>query len=69
MELLAIAALAFLVTHLGISSTPLRGMLFASLGERVYQGLYSLVAVATLGLMIYAHRSVPHDDYIGLPLR
>ena len=27
MELLAIAALAFLLTHLGISGTPLRGVL------------------------------------------
>jgi len=69
MELLAIAALAFLATHIGISSTPLRGVLFSSLGERTYQGLYSLVAVATLGLMIYAYGSVSHHDYIWHPSR
>ena len=67
MELLAIAALAFLATHLGISSTPLRGVLVSSLGEGAYQGLYSLVAVVTLGLMIYAYGSVPHHDYLWLP--
>ncbi len=69
MELLAIAALAFLATHLGISGTPLRGMLFSSLGERAYQGLYSLVAVSTLGLMIYAYSVVPHDHYLWYPSR
>ncbi|MEQ9465448.1 MAG: NnrU family protein [Haliea sp.] len=67
MATLAIAALAFLATHLGISSTPLRGVLIASLGERLYQGLYSLVAVAILGWMIYAYGSVSHDDYLWYP--
>ncbi len=67
MELLAIAALAFLATHLGVSATPLRGVLVNSLGEGPYQGLYSLVAVVTLGLMIYAYGSVPHHDYLWLP--
>lgn len=69
MELLAIAALAFLATHLGISSTPLRGVLVTSMGEGAYQGLYSLVAVVTLGLMIYAYASVPHHDYLWHPSR
>jgi uncharacterized membrane protein len=69
MELLAIAALAFLATHLGIASTPLRGALAKSLGEGPYQGLYSLVAVATLGLMIYAYALVPHHDYLWYPSR
>lgn len=64
MELLAIAAFAFLATHLGVSSTPLRGVLVSSLGEGLYQGLYSLVAVVTLGLMIYAYGSVSHHDYV-----
>ncbi|MDO8860321.1 NnrU family protein [Haliea sp. E1-2-M8] len=69
MELLAIAALAFLATHLGVSGTPLRGVLVNSLGEGLYQGLYSLVAVVTLGLMIYAYALVPHHDYLWHPSR
>ena len=69
MELLAIAALAFLATHLGVSATPLRGLLVTSLGEGLYQALYSLVAVMTLGLMIYAYALVPHHDYLWHPSR
>lgn len=67
MELLAIAALAFLATHLGVSATPLRGVLVESLGEGPYRGLYSLVAVLTLGLMIYAYGSAPHHNYLWVP--
>lgn len=41
---LAPATAFFLVSHVGISSTPLRGALVRALGERPYLGLYSLVA-------------------------
>tara|TARA_R110000823_G_scaffold130015_10_gene257881 strand:+ start:37796 stop:38470 length:675 start_codon:yes stop_codon:yes gene_type:complete len=67
MELLAIAALAFLATHLGISGTPLRGLLVNTLGERLYRILYSLVAVVTLGLMLYTYGGVPHHNYLWHP--
>jgi len=67
MELLSIGALAFLITHLGVSSTPLRGKLVSAVGERVYLALYSLVAALTLGLMIYAYASVPHNNYLWYP--
>jgi uncharacterized membrane protein len=55
---LALATAAFLVTHY-VPSTPLRGTLVASLGERPYLGVYSLVSFATLGWMIYAYRHAP----------
>lgn len=67
MELLSAAALAFIATHLGVSSTPLRGKLVTALGEGPYLGLYSLVAAITLGLMIYAYAGVPHHDYLWHP--
>lgn len=67
MELLAIAAFAFLATHLGVSATPLRGVLVTSMGEGLYQGLYSLVAIVTLGLMIYTYGSVSHHEYLWYP--
>lgn len=54
MSMLFLASLAFLITHLGISSTPLRGALVDSLGENVYLAFYSLLAAVTLGAMIYA---------------
>jgi uncharacterized membrane protein len=53
---LALATLAFVVTHL-LMSHPLRPALVAGLGERGFLGVYSLVAVATLAWMILAWRA------------
>lgn len=55
---LALAAAAFLVTH-WTTSTPLRGWLVRSTGEKAYLGVYSLVSFITLGWMIYAYRHAP----------
>lgn len=52
---LALATLAFVGTHL-LMSHPLRAGLVVRLGERGFAGLYSLVAFATLGWMIFAYR-------------
>lgn len=67
MALLILASAAFLVTHLGVSSTPLRGVLVNSLGQNGYLGVYSLMAFATLGLMIYAYIEVPHGNFVWAP--
>ncbi|MBI2292300.1 MAG: hypothetical protein HYU73_18690 [Betaproteobacteria bacterium] len=50
------ATVAFLATHY-VSSTPLRAKLVNALGN-AYLGLYSLIAFATLGYMIWAGRVV-----------
>ena len=55
---LVLACAAFLATHF-ISSTPLRARLVAAAGEKVYLGLYSLAAAATLGWMIYGYYHAP----------
>ena len=47
MTVLALATAVFLLTHL-IPSTPLRAALVGWIGERTYQGLYSLIALATI---------------------
>ena len=60
MTSLAAATAAFLLTHF-VSSTPLRARLVATLGEWPYRGLYSLVAFATLGWMIWAYAAAPRD--------
>ena len=44
---LAVRRLHFLLSH------PLRGPLVRAMGERRFQGLYSLIAIVTFGLMIY----------------
>jgi uncharacterized membrane protein len=62
-----IAGALFLVTHLGISSTPLRGALVARLGERGYLGVYTVLAFATLGLMIWLYGDLPRHEYLWLP--
>jgi uncharacterized membrane protein len=57
---LVAATAAFLATHF-VSSTPLRARLVAAMGEWPYRGLYSLVAAVTLGWMIWAYATAPHD--------
>ena len=54
---LVVASLAFLATHY-ITSTPLRAALVATMG-RAYLALYSLLAFATLGWMIWAFNHAP----------
>ena len=58
--MLALASAAFLATHF-VSSTPLRAALVARMGERPYQGLYSLVAFITLGWMSWAFTHAPRQ--------
>jgi uncharacterized membrane protein len=60
MDALVAATAAFLLTHF-VSSTPLRARLVAAFGEWPYRGLYSLVAFATLGWMIWAYAGAPRE--------
>lgn len=56
---LLMATAAFLITHIGLSSTPLRGRIAARTGEKGFLGIYSLVALATLVWMIMAYDRAP----------
>lgn len=64
MTLLTVACAAFLLLHLGVSSTPLRGMLRNAVGENGYLGIYSLLAFASLGAMIYFYANIDHADFV-----
>lgn len=55
---LYLASAAFLLTHF-VPSTPLRPALAGRIGEKGYLGVYSLVAFATLGWMIWAYGKAP----------
>ena len=55
-----VATAAFVLTHL-VSGTALRGRLVAGLGEWPYRGLYSVTALATLGLMVWAYMRSPRE--------
>lgn len=68
MESLLLATAAFLATHF-LSSTPLRGAAVRAVGEWPWRGLYSLVAFATLGWMIWAYGSAPREELLWTPLR
>ena len=62
-----LASVLFLVTHLGVSSTPLRGALVNALTTRGFLGVYSLMALATLVYMIMVYADVPRYDYLWSP--
>lgn len=50
---------AFVVSHLGLASKAPRDYLVARLGEKGFQGLYSLVALLVLVAMIVAYSQAP----------
>ncbi|MGF6775233.1 NnrU family protein [Paraburkholderia sp. GAS334] len=54
----AAAAVAFVGSHF-LLSHPLRGRLVRAIGEAAFQGVYSLVAILTLGWLILAYRKAP----------
>jgi uncharacterized membrane protein len=61
-SLIAACAL-FVGIHIFISGTPLRGRLVAAIGEKAYQGLFSLASAGALIWMGFAYRSA---DYVPL---
>ena len=50
---IALWAFSFFASHLIISSSAVRARLIDAIGEQPYRGIYSLVAAATLGPLIY----------------
>jgi uncharacterized membrane protein len=67
MHELIFAGALFLIAHLGISSTPLRGVLVRAMGERVYLGFYSTMAVVTLVYLILTYNGASHAEFLWLP--
>jgi uncharacterized membrane protein len=64
----AAAGLLLLGNHLLISSTrTIRGWLVRQLGEPGYLIIYSLVALATLSIMVELYTELPRFDYFWLP--
>ncbi|MGH6943064.1 MAG: NnrU family protein [Geminicoccaceae bacterium] len=62
MSQLVLAAAFLLVSHYGISSTPLRAWLIERLGEGAYRGLYSLIALGAVIWLVIAWRQAPYVD-------
>ena len=57
---LLLFAILFVGTHF-LLSHPLRGPLVRAMGEKAFQGLYSLIAIVTFGLMIYFYRIIGRE--------
>jgi uncharacterized membrane protein len=61
-ESLALAAAAFVGGHFILSSLPVRQGLMAILGENVFRGIYSLVAIGSFVWMLYAYGAAPYVE-------
>ena len=59
-----LAAIVFVASHFGLSATPLRGLLVRAMGERPYQGLYSLVALVAVAWLCIAYNQAPPDPVL-----
>ena len=57
---LFLSAIAFVGLHF-ILSHPLRALLVRKLGEKGFQGLYSVLALLTFGLMIYFYQAIGRE--------
>lgn len=57
---LFLSALAFVGTHF-LMSHPLRGPMVRAMGEKAFQGVYSLVSLILFGLMIYFYRIIGRE--------
>jgi uncharacterized membrane protein len=64
MWLMLAAGLVFVGAHLGVSSTGLRKVLVRALGEQGYLGVFSVLALASLGLLIWVYGEVPRYQYL-----
>jgi len=56
---LVLACVLFLATH-AVSGTPIRGRLATAAGEKGYLALYSVVAIAIFGWMIFGYYRAPY---------
>src|SRR5215211_5150001 len=66
MAFLAFASATFLGTHF-LLSHPLRTPLVSRMGEGPFRGLYSLVALITFGIMVWAYRRAGDQQPLWLP--
>ena len=63
---LLFSAILFVGTHF-LLSHPLRARLAGAMGERAFQGFYSLVAIATLGSTIYFYHIIGREPQLWVP--
>jgi uncharacterized membrane protein len=64
---LALAAVSFVGSHLGLSSLPVRTWLIGRLGEWGFRGVYSLVAMALVVWLVAAYNAAPVETVWAPP--
>jgi uncharacterized membrane protein len=57
------ALAAFVLLHVGVAATGLRGALVARIGERPYRGLFALASAGVLVWLIFAFGAMRADPY------
>ena len=62
-----LASVLLLGTHFGMSSSSLRRRLVSVIGERGFLGVFSLVAIAALGYLIWLYNQLPRFEYLWEP--
>lgn len=62
MSTLLLAAAAFVGLHSGIAGSPLRGVLARMLGDRGYQGAFSLASIGGIWWLVRSYRQAYADD-------
>lgn len=70
MALFALALSAFVLLHIGLSATGLRGALIKAIGEGPYRGLFSFLSIAFLAAMIWTYgqaRVSPENTALWAP--
>ena len=67
MTTLFVASVLFFLTHIGFSGTGLRNAIRDRIGPNAYLGVYSIVALGTLGFAIYAYIQADKLDFIWIP--
>jgi len=63
MAIVLAGSILFIVTHFGLSSTPLRAVLVRAMGDKGFMIFYSLVSLATFGVMVYGYVVYQADVY------
>jgi uncharacterized membrane protein len=64
---LVLAGAVWVLTHLGLSSTRLRALIAGAIGERGFQGIYSVVALVTLVWLVRTYNATPQFDFLWGP--
>ena len=61
MTMFVLLLVAFVATHILLAATPVRASLAGAMGEKGFQGVYSLISLLLLGGAIWIYRDLPPE--------